>query len=209
MPSLTSIAIKFFKTLDPGLQADVQGDQPYFISPLLAAMNVVHVSSSTVENPLWPSPKGEHIPEDVTLALQAAVATGASTSASKVDKEEEETLQKTIKKLALDPGARKNYYAKTKNLTRHKFSPDHEYGLGLFNSFLDCSKFSVKLPGFNLELFKYFDGQVRLLVKGSFFGILLVFRCSAEVNSLTRTKTTSLFSVSSLSPTPLGLRTPL
>ncbi|GJJ76324.1 hypothetical protein EMPS_08683 [Entomortierella parvispora] len=160
LPSLTSVAIKFFKTLDPGLQIDIQGDQPYFISPLLAAMDVVHITPSSADTPSWPSHRGEHISEDVTLALQATFAAAAtSTAVSKGDKEEQNTLHKTIKKLALDPAARKNYYAKTKNLTLHKFSPDQEYGLGLFNGFLDCAKFSVKLPGFGLDLFKYFDGQ--------------------------------------------------
>ncbi|KAG0048659.1 hypothetical protein BGZ83_006421 [Gryganskiella cystojenkinii] len=156
LPALASAAVRFFKTLDSGLQVDVQGPQPYFISPLLASMNRVCISSrtSSVDNsvPVWPSSNGEHIAEDIALALE-------TTAASTKDPEEKNVLQKTLKKLTSDAAARRHYFAKTKNAIKHKFHPDHEYGLDLFNGFFDCAKFSVKLPGFSIDMFKYLDGQ--------------------------------------------------
>ncbi|KAI8600336.1 hypothetical protein EDD21DRAFT_377496 [Dissophora ornata] len=154
LPPLTSLAVKFFKAIDPGLQLDVQCDKPYFISPLLAAMNTVNVSHDPVNTastpssseakgqllPPWPSSEGEHLVEDTSLVVQ-----------------EEDTKKKN--KVTKDPGARRGHFAKSKNLSKHRYVRDHVYGFELYNPILDCSRFSVKLPGLCFDLFKILNEQ--------------------------------------------------
>ncbi|KAG0284397.1 hypothetical protein BGZ98_005936, partial [Dissophora globulifera] len=160
LPPLTSIAIKFFKAIDPGLQLDLQCAKPYFISPLLASMNTINVSSDPVSSnnatlsatgvvaeetkgqlvPTWPSYQGEHVFEDVTLIVL-----------------EEDEKKKS--KITTNSGARRGHFAKAKNLSKHLYVKDHVYSLEMHNAFMDCSRFSIKLPGFSLDLYKYLNEQ--------------------------------------------------
>ncbi|KAG0209946.1 hypothetical protein BGX28_009817 [Mortierella sp. GBA30] len=150
LPPLTSIAIKFFKTLEPSLQIELQCPKPYFASPLLSIMNTLHISERTKDKdgheqsiPKWPSQKGEPLVEDSVLGIQ------------------EGDMKKKIK-IGTDCIARRSYFSKLGHLGQHRFLPQHVYGFELFNHILDCSNLSVKLPGFSVELFKCFNGQVYL-----------------------------------------------
>ncbi|KAG0004785.1 hypothetical protein BGZ79_008133 [Entomortierella chlamydospora] len=149
LPTGTSLAIKFFKAISPGLQVDVQGTEPYFINPFLTAMDCLHVSKDTCESttvtaatvPAWPSPRAENLPENTSLIIL-----------------EEDPKKKA--KIEMDTKARKHHFAKAKNLRNHWFVKDHVYGLELFNPFMDCARLAVKLPGlFSLELFKVLNEQ--------------------------------------------------
>ncbi|KAI1320129.1 hypothetical protein EDD11_002101, partial [Mortierella claussenii] len=183
LPPLTGLVVKFFKALDPGLQLDVQGENPYFISPLLGAMNTVNVSHQPIANvatslssrtqmiasesteeqqptlaptsqlllpsssslpnswlPAWPSLNGENLVEDTSLIVL------------------EEDVKKKAK-IVKDAGARRSHFTKQKNVSRHRFTTNQVYGFELFNPFLDCAKFSAKLPGLSLDLLKYLNQQ--------------------------------------------------
>ncbi|KAF9950114.1 hypothetical protein BGZ72_008159 [Mortierella alpina] len=147
LPPLTSVALKFFRTLDPSLQVELQCPKPYFASPLLAVMNTVNVSQAVVkgtgcvhETPEWPSPNGESLIEDATLIVQ-------------------EADMKKRQKIGADSRARRAHFGKPDHQRLHRFTTDHVYGFELYNHFLDCSNLSLKIPGFSLDLFKCFDGQ--------------------------------------------------
>ncbi|KAF9283871.1 hypothetical protein BGZ68_005058 [Mortierella alpina] len=148
LPPLTSIALKFFRTLEPSLQIELQCPKPYFASPLLAIMNTVNVFQSVVKDetkhtcktPQWPSPNGESLIEDTTLIVQ-------------------ETDSKKKLKIGTDSRARRAHFGKLDHLRQHRFMTDHVYGFELYNQFVDCSNLSLKIPGFSVELFKCFDGQ--------------------------------------------------
>lgn len=183
LPPFTSVAVKFFKALDPGVQFDVTGPKPYYISPLLSAMNTVNVSkdplsvlieqdsssptstmittSALLPPPCWPSTNGEIIVEDTSLIV--------SGEEGKEQEEREEgsrtkklTMRLKMKKsqISNDPGTRRKHFNKAKNLSNHRFLKDHVYSFELYNPFLDCSRFSLKLPVLALDLFKPLNGQV-------------------------------------------------
>ncbi|KAF9903476.1 hypothetical protein EC991_003805 [Linnemannia zychae] len=152
LPPFTSVALKFIKAIYTGLQVDVCCPQPYFIGQLLNSTDTIRVTRAS-ETPLlndekhkgkdipeWPSYNGEIIVEDSTLVIPA-----------------EEVKKRP--KLTTDAVTRRNHFSKAKHYSKHRFLPDHVYGFELFNPFLDCAKFSVKLAGFNIDLFKYFNGQ--------------------------------------------------
>ncbi|KAF9109722.1 hypothetical protein BGX27_007275 [Mortierella sp. AM989] len=155
LPAVASLAIKFFKAIDPALQIDVQCQEPYFISPLMTSMDTINVTKIASDEsngsgdkntahsgvPAWPSYNAESIPEDTSLVIL-----------------EEDTKKKG--KLEKNSGARKGHFAKSKNLSKHRFMKDHVYSVELCNPFLDCSKISLKLPGlFNIDLYKILNEQ--------------------------------------------------
>ncbi|KAK3817330.1 MAG: hypothetical protein J3Q66DRAFT_183876 [Benniella sp.] len=175
-PPLTSVAVKFFKALDPAVQLDVTGPKPYYISPLLSSMNTVNVSkdplsalidhdpsststvtSASLPPPTWPSFNGEIIPEDTSLIVPEEEGEEESSRAKKLTMR----LKMTKKsKISGDSAARRKHFSKAKNLSSHWFLKDHVYSFELYNPYLDCSRFSLKLPGLALDLFKPLDGQV-------------------------------------------------
>jgi len=63
-------------------------------------------------------------------------------------------------KISGDSAARRKHFSKAKNLGSHWFLKDHVYSFELYNPYLDCSRFSLKLPGLALDLFKPLDEQV-------------------------------------------------
>ncbi|KAF9979483.1 hypothetical protein BGZ75_009629 [Mortierella antarctica] len=148
LPPLTSIALKFFRTLEPSLQIELQCPKPYFASPLLAVMNTVNVSPTVVkdetgrvyETPEWPSSNGESLTEDTALIVQ-------------------EDDPKRRLKIGSDSRARRAHFGKSDHLRQHRFRTEHVYGFELYNQFIDCSNLSLKIPGFSVELFKCFNGQ--------------------------------------------------
>ncbi|KAG0006685.1 hypothetical protein BGZ65_005163 [Modicella reniformis] len=180
LPPLTSIAVKFFKALDPGVQLEVTGPKPYYISPLLSAMNTVNVSMLTEQDqsstttttstssppPPWPSFNGEVITEDTSLIVPeeeggACLGNGEKEETSKSRRL---TIKLKTKKtnnniITNDPGARRKHFNKAKNLNNHRFLKDHVYSFELFDHFMDCSRFAIKFPGFALDLFKPLNEQ--------------------------------------------------
>ncbi|KAF9918766.1 hypothetical protein BX616_005958 [Lobosporangium transversale] len=158
LPPLANLVVKFFKVIDPACQLDIQGPKPYCISPALGTMNTINVlhdpvsskstpterdASSLTGNPLlpsWPSPNGENLFEDTSVIIL------------------EDDLKKK-NKLSSDNAARRSHFGKAKYLQKHRFVQDHVYGFELFNSFLDCSRFALKVPGLSLDLFKYLNDQ--------------------------------------------------
>ncbi|KAG0245649.1 hypothetical protein BGX31_006810 [Mortierella sp. GBA43] len=175
LPPLSSVAVKFFKALDPAVQLEVTGSKPYYISPLLSAMNTVSVSkdplSSLIEQgssateaslppPTWPSSNGEVIVEETSLIMPEETDAAGEEEGSKTKKL---TMKLKMKKSKVtpdsDPATRRKHFNKAKNLVSHRFLKDHVYSFELFNPFLDCSRFSLKLPVLALDLYKPLDGQ--------------------------------------------------
>ncbi|KAF9949587.1 hypothetical protein BGZ72_008669 [Mortierella alpina] len=173
LPPLSSIALRFIQYIDPGLQADIYCDRPWAFSPLIATMNTVnvtgwHLDKATqqkvaqegqdedkehLENelPPWPSPEGDHILEDTTLLFNR-------NSERKSDDSGKEVLEEA-KAPPLDRSARRSYFAKPENLSNHRYRPDQVYGFDFFNPYLDFANFTLKVPGFSVDITKYWDGQ--------------------------------------------------
>ncbi|KAJ3119194.1 hypothetical protein HK098_005691 [Nowakowskiella sp. JEL0407] len=61
---------------------------------------------------------------------------------------------------------RKKYFADPKNRAKAVISPDKVYAMDFYDAYVDFNTISIRLPGFSLNAFKYFDGQpVRFVAK--------------------------------------------
>ncbi|KAF9393620.1 hypothetical protein CPC16_001545 [Podila verticillata] len=171
LPPFSSIALKFVQFIDPGLQADIYGDKPWAFSPLIATMNTVNVSEwkadSAAHNsegeqihnrgdlPPWPSSEGDHIPEDTSLLSKAKENTGTS---AKDNGNEALDLASTAP-VSMSTSKRRSYFSKVANLEKHVYEPDQVYGFDFFNPYLDFSSITLKIPGFSVDITRYWDGQ--------------------------------------------------
>ncbi|KAG0198692.1 hypothetical protein BGX28_007883 [Mortierella sp. GBA30] len=181
LPPFSSIALRFIQYIDPGLRADIYSAQPWAFSPLIATMNAVnvqgwHLDTATqhrpkelgqdeekkgrFENklPSWPSPEGEHVVEDTSLLFKEDTDDIYEENEEQASEAGKEKLVEA-KAPALDTGARRYYFADQDNLSKHRYRPDQVYGFDFFNPYLDFANFTLKVPGFSVDITKYWDGQ--------------------------------------------------
>ncbi|KAG0369548.1 hypothetical protein BC939DRAFT_508174 [Gamsiella multidivaricata] len=127
------------------------------------------------ELPPWPSSQGEHIIEDTSLLFSEGVqkmeAEEEERRRAQEQEEEEQGNDKeelvetksgsalTATPMNLDSSARRSFFAREVNLLKHKYRPDQVYGFDFFNPYLDFSNFTLKVPGFSVDITKYWDGQ--------------------------------------------------
>ncbi|KAG0344548.1 hypothetical protein BG004_004363 [Podila humilis] len=186
LPPFSSIALKFIQYIDPGLEADIYGDKPWAFSPLIATMNIVNVSmssfngsaaasaatesasststSSALEQnshkcksdslPPWPSSEGDHIPEDTSLLFKP---TDKQTSDD--GKEFSDMAPSVAAPVSMTTSERRSFYSKSDNLKKHEYKPEHVYGFDFFNPYLNFANFTLKVPGFSVDITRYWDGQ--------------------------------------------------
>lgn len=68
LPTGSSVALRFARWFDPGLEADLNGAQPKAFSPLIVTMNRLAVQTIDDNKAVdWPSPHGEPVREDCRL----------------------------------------------------------------------------------------------------------------------------------------------
>ncbi|KAL0934705.1 F-box domain containing protein [Colletotrichum truncatum] len=120
--------------IDPGLEGDAYADTPYLYGPALSSFNVVHAGAGTYDEQkggLWFEEGGD----DDGMEMREKI--GAPTTS------------KERMKWALRKDSKEQWlfeYGKT-------------YGMDFFNPYLDFSNLSLRLPGFQLAIMKYWDGQ--------------------------------------------------
>ncbi|KAI8220543.1 UPF0590 protein [Colletotrichum sp. SAR 10_99] len=120
--------------IDPGLEGDAYADTPYLYGPALSSFNVIHAGAGTYDEEkggLWFEEGGD---ED---GLEMRETVGAPATS------------KERMKWALRKDSKEQWvfeYGKT-------------YGMDFFNPYLDFSNLALRLPGFQLAIMKYWDGQ--------------------------------------------------
>lgn len=120
--------------IDPGLEGDVYADCPYLYGPALSSFNAIHVGSGMFDEErggLWVEEGGD----------DAGRISRSNVGAPDGSKER--------MKWALHAG----------NKERWVWKYGQTYAIDFFNPYLDFSEFALRLPGFNLPIMKYWDGQ--------------------------------------------------
>ncbi|KAF9923961.1 hypothetical protein FBU30_005981 [Linnemannia zychae] len=128
------------------------------------------------ELPPWPSPEGEHIVEDTTLLFQSEKDHHEDTISSAPKRKEaahdhgheqenvdspkkEELTMAPSKPTVLTSSARRSYFSTEANLAKHRYRPDQVYGFDFFNPYINFADFTLKVPGFSMDVTRYWDGQ--------------------------------------------------
>ncbi|KAL6401718.1 hypothetical protein AUP68_15597 [Ilyonectria robusta] len=120
--------------IDPGLDGDAYADKPYLYGPALSSFNTIHVGSGEFDEDkggLWFEEGGDE------AGLKAREEIGAPE----------------------DNKARMKWALRADSKDKWVFEYDQTYGLDFFNPYLDFSNLALNLPGFQLPIMKYWDGQ--------------------------------------------------
>ena len=135
LPPGFGTAMKIVKWwIDPGLEGDPYADSPYLYGPALSSFNAVHVGEGTFDEEkggLWFEEGGD---DD---GLEARQRVGAP----------------------VDNKGRMKWALNADNKAKWVWEYGRTYGVDFFNPYLDFSEFALRLPGFNLPIIRYWDGQ--------------------------------------------------
>lgn len=120
--------------IDPGLDGDAYADKPHLYGPALSSFNVLHLGS------------GEHDEKKGGLWFEE----GGDEEGE--EKREELGLPDTGK-------ARMKWALNDANKETFVFEYGKTYGFDFFNPYLDFANLALRLPGFQLSIANYWDGQ--------------------------------------------------
>ncbi|KPI45927.1 uncharacterized protein AB675_806 [Cyphellophora attinorum] len=145
-------AFKFVKWwIDPGLEGDVYADKPYLYGPALSSWNTLRIC-----DPIEPTDKPEkYAVPDPEKFHGDVVEEGASSDAAKE--------YRTSLGVPDDSAARKKYFLTEAHRESFTFEKGRLYQADFFNPYLDFNDFSLKLPGFSLNVIKYVDAKTHEL----------------------------------------------
>ena len=142
--------------IDPGLDGDVYGDEPYLYGALLSSINVLRIGEkkdgAEAENK---EGKADGANEDVKAGEEgeAVVYTeGADGTGEEVRKEHS---------IPAASAARQKFFLTEANRKNFTFEKGREYQCDFFNPYLDFNEFALKigygLP--NISIIGHWDGQ--------------------------------------------------
>lgn len=120
--------------IDPGLEGDAYADKPYLYGPALSSFNTVHVGPGEYDEArggLWFDEGGD----------EAGAETREGLAVPEANK------------------ARMKWALRAENKEKWTWEYGRTYGLDFFNPYLDFANLALKLPGFQLPIMNYWDGQ--------------------------------------------------
>lgn len=148
--------------IDPGLDGDVYGDEPYLYGALLSSINVLRIGGKADETPTKSDDKqidgegeaktGSDAEETGSEAEAVVYEEGADASGVDVRRE---------KGIPDRAGARQKFFLTEQNRKDFTFEAGREYQCDFFNPYLDFNEFALKigygLP--NISIIGHWDGQ--------------------------------------------------
>lgn len=121
--------------IDPGLEGDAYADEPYLYGPALSSFNTVRVGKADFDEArggLW-------------------VEEGADTEDGRKWREKRGVPE--------EGKARMKWALRKENKEKWVWEYGQTYAADFFNPYVDFKDFALRLPGFNLPIMKYWDGQ--------------------------------------------------
>jgi len=135
--------------IDPGLECDAYADQPWLLGPALSCWFTFFIGDKSTNSTSSPSTTGF-----TTSSPTSIIEEGGTTSGLAIRKAL--SLPDTgpaRRKWALTPSQRDSV----------TFEAGREYRADFFNPYLDFSNFSLRLPGFSLNVLRYIDDKTHKL----------------------------------------------
>ncbi|KAI8916240.1 hypothetical protein EDD86DRAFT_198100 [Gorgonomyces haynaldii] len=159
-PMGTSVGIKIAKWLDPTIQADIDTPTPYMFSPFVTAMNAL--TAFTPDSPsIMKSSSSQGQVEIISskpLPLEDyEKQIGKWSFYSTPIPDDCDTLFEGSAKLTYEK--RKKLFSSVQEIKKASVSKDLVYCCDFYDAYFDFNTCQVKLPGFSLNCFKYWDGQ--------------------------------------------------
>ena len=143
-------AFKFVKWwIDPGLDGDVYADRPYLYGPALSSWNTLRIGDQV----LAPTKSADGKKESYSIP-------DAEDFHENVVEEDTSNADQTVPG---DSAARKKFFLTQANREAFVFEKGRLYEADFFNPYLDFNDFSLKLPGFSLNVIKYVDAKTHEL----------------------------------------------
>ena len=133
--------------IDPGLEGDVYADKPYLYGPALSSWNVLRIGDKVIEKPesaekeAWKLPNAETWHE--TVIEEGGEGTGTDVWAKE--------------SIPADSAGRKKHFLTEANRDAFIFEAGRLHQADFGNQYLDFNDFSLKLPGFTMNIIKYID----------------------------------------------------
>jgi hypothetical protein len=162
-----SVGIQIAKWLDPSIEADIKSKTPHMFSPLVTAMNSLAVYTLDSKRIQMESEKTEK-----SLKI---ISTSQDAPSLKVCKNlighwafHSESIEDACfllmdeddrSKFPTSHQMRKKTFFKEAMRSKASFNPSLVYCMDFYDAYFDFNSFTVKLPGFSLNIFKYWDGQ--------------------------------------------------
>ncbi|KAK7205645.1 hypothetical protein BZA70DRAFT_237238 [Myxozyma melibiosi] len=166
LPYGFSFAYKIFNyTIDPSATGDVYADKPYLFGYAVSSMNVI---SNT-------APGDSPFLKEDTLSIGPVKNT-------EVDRDDPDEM------IPSSSADRMKYFLDEEHRKRFVFKAGETYWFDFHNPYLDMNSdgngFAVKLPGYNMSVMKYWDGQpLRYVLKSKssdFVYLAIVFELDEE-----------------------------
>lgn len=149
LPPGTKTAVKIAtNVLDPGLYADPFSDEPYLYGPMLSSCFTLRVGGKTDEE------GAEEQLKRLDGENEGVVEEGASLSGESV---------RLGQSIPSSWKARRKFFLDQSQLENFTFEEGRLYHADFFNPHLDFSNFSLKLPGFSINVAKYVDEKTHHL----------------------------------------------
>ncbi|KAF9924325.1 hypothetical protein BGZ67_009341 [Mortierella alpina] len=140
------------------------------------AMNLIHASPLALQDqdaqtktaeeekfvPPWTSPNGEHVLENTRLLFEALEdPPTAAAHPQKTSSTAPAPAPAAQDSAARSSTQRQHFFAKPKNLIRHRYQPDQMYDFEFTSAgpYLDFANFKLKVAGFSIDLLRFWDGQ--------------------------------------------------
>lgn len=139
--------------IDPGLDGDAYADRPYLYGPALSSWSYFRICEKVVDDDKMGDKDAWKIP-NATSFHEKVVEEGA-------DGDGEEAREEMG--LPADAAARKKHFLTRTNLEHFIFEKGRLYQSDFGNGYLDFNDFSLKLPGFSLNVIAYVDAKTHEL----------------------------------------------
>lgn len=139
--------------IDPGLEGDAYADQPYLYGPALSSWNYFKICDKVVSDEKLGDKDAWKIP-NATSFHEEIVEEGAEGDGEEAREEAG---------LPGDAAARKKHFLTKAHLEDFTFEKGRLYQADFGNGYLDFNDFSLKLPGFTLNVIGYVDAKTHEL----------------------------------------------
>ncbi|KAJ9655182.1 hypothetical protein H2198_005878 [Neophaeococcomyces mojaviensis] len=139
--------------IDPGLEGDAYADKPYLYGPALSSWNYLRICDKVVQDDEIGDHEAWKIP-NATAFHEQIVEEGA-------EGDGEEARQEAG--IPDDAAGRKKHFLTKSNLEHFTFEKGRLYQSDFGNGYLDFNDFSLKLPGFSLNVIAYVDSKTHEL----------------------------------------------